>query len=99
LYNYDQIEVYSKDNPSKILLIIQIGIKEVQSLLAEVGPHCIDSWVPRIDDHQLVILKVIQNMIPEPFGRKLLCQRYRLLSEEEYIKNKEVFDCFCKGKK
>jgi hypothetical protein len=71
LYNHDQIKVYEKDS-LKIMLVVQVGLRETKALLREVGPHCIDSWIPRMDDHQLVVLKVLRNTLPELFRKQLL---------------------------
>jgi hypothetical protein len=41
------------------------------------------------------MLKLLQNIIPELFGKKLPTPVYSLLSEDEYLRNEEVFDCTC----
>jgi hypothetical protein len=70
IYCQDQIEVFSRETGS-ILLITQVGIQETEALLSEVGPCCINSWIPRLQDHRLITLKVLRNIILELFEHQL----------------------------
>jgi hypothetical protein len=70
VYCQDQIEVFLKDSGS-ILLVIQVGLLETEALLSGVNPHCIDSWILKIQDHRLIILKVLRTTIPKLFGHWL----------------------------
>jgi hypothetical protein len=77
-----------------ILIIIRVGLQETQALLSEVGPHCIDTCILKIQNHRLITLKVLRNVIPELFRHQLPQRHHVLLSEEEYLQNETMFDCF-----
>jgi hypothetical protein len=95
VYCYDQVEVFLKD-ANKILLIIQVRIQETEALLSGVGPCCINTWIPCIQDHRLITLKVLRNIIPELFRKSLLSWHHILLTEEEYLWNDIIHDCSCR---
>jgi hypothetical protein len=95
IFHKNQVEVYSKSQPTKTLTVIQVGLREVQELLEGVGPHCIDSWILQISNHHLVVIKVIWNMILELFGKMLPEPIYSVLSEDKYIWSDKVYDCTC----
>jgi hypothetical protein len=85
-----------KQKPTRTLAVIEFGIREVLVLLAGIGPHCINTWVPHISNHQPIIIKIVRNMVPEFYGKKLPSPVYSVLTKEEYVKNEEVHDCTCR---
>jgi hypothetical protein len=85
IYQSDRLEVYSKTRPVQTITVVQFGYLETQVLLATIWTRCIDTWVPHIDNDCILIIKIIQNIIPELFGKTLLTPTYTLLTEAEYI--------------
>jgi hypothetical protein len=85
IFQEDQIRIYTKERNAQLFGIIQFGYLERQYLLSGIGPHCIDTWVPRTTKRRIITVKIIRTILPEYFGKILSPPVYRVLSEEEYI--------------
>jgi hypothetical protein len=95
IFQQDQLQVYTKEKTPQLFTIIQFGYLKAQFLLTGIGLHCIDTWVPRIDKHHLIVIKIIQSVLPEYFRKILTSPTYKVLTEDEYIQNDTYHDCAC----
>jgi hypothetical protein len=88
VYQEEQLRLYTIENKSHLIAIIQFAYHERHYLLGGIGPHCIRTWIPRTNDFRLLVAKIIRSTLPEYFGKELPPPpTYRVLMAEEYLQN------------